>query len=214
MILIQDVPMMNVIISSWRMAIRLQQDPTLTVRDWAFSLLLGECGWKCRSILEKKLMPPPLLMPWKAQFPRWKSDPPRPPIMYMITSMSLQSCSSTCRHGLGSQSLFQLHESGLIIWKLALASWLKDGLLWLTRSEMGIASSTKCCLHSPGVIPDKWRKYWCVLSGTFYYGGSVENSYRQVARGYLALGSGNLLPPKIAISQPLDVPQQTTEFEV
>ena len=45
---------------------------------------------------------------------------------------------------------------------------------------------------------------------------SVENSYRPVARGYLALGSGNLLlqvgspglRSKIAISQLIDVPQQ------
>ncbi len=53
---------------------------------------------------------------------------------------------------------------------------------------------------------------------------SVENSYRPVARGYLALGSGYLRPwvgspgwqPKIAISQLLDVPQQpiTTEIGV
>ncbi len=45
---------------------------------------------------------------------------------------------------------------------------------------------------------------------------SAENSYRPVVRGYLALGSGNLLPqvgspamrPKIAISQLRDIPQQ------
>ena len=51
---------------------------------------------------------------------------------------------------------------------------------------------------------------------------SVENSYHPVARGYLALGSGNLLlqvdspglRPKIAISQLLDVPQQTITTEI
>ncbi len=51
---------------------------------------------------------------------------------------------------------------------------------------------------------------------------SVENSYRPVARGYLALGSGNLLlhvgspggRPKNAISQLLDVPQQTITTEI
>ncbi len=51
---------------------------------------------------------------------------------------------------------------------------------------------------------------------------SAENSYRPVARGYLALGSGNQLPqvdspgwrPKIAISQLLDVPQQPITIEI
>ncbi len=51
---------------------------------------------------------------------------------------------------------------------------------------------------------------------------SVENSYRPVARDYLVLGSGNLLPqvgspggrPKIAISQLLDVTQQTITTEI
>ena len=51
---------------------------------------------------------------------------------------------------------------------------------------------------------------------------SVENSYRPVPRGYLALWSGNLLPqvgspdrrPKIAISQLLDVPQQSITTEI
>ncbi len=51
---------------------------------------------------------------------------------------------------------------------------------------------------------------------------SVENSYRPVARGYLALGPGNLLPQvgspggrrKIAISQLLDVLQQTITTEI
>ena len=53
---------------------------------------------------------------------------------------------------------------------------------------------------------------------------SVENSYRPVARGYLVLGSGNLLPQvgspgwraEIVISQVLDVTRQpiTTEIGV
>ncbi len=56
----------------------------------------------------------------------------------------------------------------------------------------------------------------------FFYHISVENSYRPVARGYLALGSGNLLPqvgspdgrPKMALSQLLDVPQQSIATEI
>ncbi len=53
--------------------------------------------------------------------------------------------------------------------------YFKDGLLWLTLSEMSIASSTKSSLHTPGVICNKLRKFLCVLSGTFLLWRSMRN---------------------------------------
>ncbi len=46
---------------------------------------------------------------------------------------------------------------------------LKDGLLLLIKcvSEMSIATQRKVASITPGVKPNKWRNFLCVLSGTF-----------------------------------------------
>ncbi len=55
---------------------------------------------------------------------------------------------------------------------------IKDGLLWLTRSEKSIASSTKSSLHySWGDTEQMAKILMCVVRQFFYYGGQWKITF-------------------------------------